>query len=199
MTLQKQKGIINSERSETPRAMLLTLKTSEKSYPLVLPATEERLEQAKQALGVEDFSQAVIDSVEYVVPYLNRLIPTDCITVEYANELAECLHQFSKNELQTYWAALEVEEPDTFTAALDVAIDLDDYELISDNECEYGREALRRIGADDELLDTIDGYMDFDQFGRAMMEEDGVRQTGYGLIRRLSKPFPEPEAGMRMM
>ena len=77
--------------------------------------------------------------------------------------------------------------------------DLDDYELVSDNEREYGREALRRIGADDELLDTIDGYTDFDELGRAMMEQDGVRQTGFGLVRRLSKPFPEPEVGQTMM
>ena len=48
-------------------------------------------------------------------------------------------------------------------------------------------------------METIDGYTDFDQLGRAMMEEDGVRQTGYGLIRRLSKPFPEPEIGQTMM
>lgn len=30
-------------------------------------------------------------------------------------------------------------------------------------------------------------------------KEDGVRQTGYGLIHRLSKPFPEPEIGQTMM
>ena len=30
-------------------------------------------------------------------------------------------------------------------------------------------------------------------------KEDGVRQTGYGLIHRLSKPFPEPEIGQAMM
>lgn len=48
-------------------------------------------------------------------------------------------------------------------------------------------------------MDTIDGYTDFDRLGRAMMEEDGVRQTGFGLVRRLSKPFPEPEIGQTMM
>ena len=53
--------------------------------------------------------------------------------------------------------------------------------------------------SDDELLDTIDGYTDFDELGRAMMEQDGVRQTGFGLVRRLSKPFPEPEVGQTMM
>jgi hypothetical protein len=31
------------------------------------------------------------------------------------------------------------------------------------------------------------------------MEQDGVRQTGFGLVRRLSKPFPEPEVGQTMM
>lgn len=187
-------------QTEVPRAMLLTLTTSEQSYPLVLPAAEERLEQAKSALGVDDLSQAVIASVEYVAPYLDQLIPTDCITVEDANEMADCLQQINADgEMMKYCAALEVEEPSTFTEALDMAIDLDDYELISDNEREYGREALRRLGADGELLDTIDGYTDFDALGRAMMEEDGVRQTGYGLVRRLSKPFPEPEIGQIMM
>lgn len=187
-------------QTETPRTMLLTLKTSEQSCPLVLPASEEQMDHAKRRLGIEDFSQAVIDSVEYTAPYLDRLIPTDCITVEHANELADCLQQLKADgEMTKYCAVLEIEEPDSFAEALDLAIDLDDYELVSDNEREYGREALRRIGADDELLDTIDGYTDFDELGRAMMEQDGVRQTGFGLVRRLSKPFPEPEVGQTMM
>jgi len=33
-----------------------------------------------------------------------------------------------------------------------------------------------------------------------MMEADGVRQTGFGLVRRLSKPFPpEQEIGQTMI
>ncbi|NBI65951.1 hypothetical protein D1646_03815 [Pseudoflavonifractor sp. 60] len=188
-------------QTEGPREMLLTLTTSERNYPLVLPASEERLEHAKKALGVDDFSQAVIAGVEYVAPYLDQLIPADSITVENANEMAECLQEIKADgEMKKYCAALEVEEPSTFTEALDIAIDLDDYELISDNERDYGREALRRLGADGELLDTIDGYTDFDALGRAMMEEDRVRQTGFGLVRRLSKPFPpEQETGQTMM
>ena len=64
----------------------------------------------------------------------------------------------------------------------------------------YSLSQYSASGADDELLDTIEGYTDFDQLGRAMMKEDGVRQTGYGLVRRLRKPFPpEPEIGQIMM
>ncbi|NBI67894.1 hypothetical protein D1646_13995 [Pseudoflavonifractor sp. 60] len=187
-------------QAETPRAMLLALTASGQSYPLALPASEKQLDHAKRTLGIEDLSQAAISNVEYVAPYLNRLIPTDCVSVENANEMAHCLQRIKTDgEMLKYCATLEVEEPSTFTEALDMAIDIDDYELISDNEREYGREALSRLGADDELLDTIDGYTDFDQLGRDTMEENGVRQTGYGLVRRLSKPFPGPKFGQTMM
>lgn len=187
-------------QAEAPGTMTLTLATTERGDTLILPASAEQLNQAKSDLEIEDFSQAVIAGVDYKVPCLDQLIPMDCITVEDANELAHCLHRLKTDgETMKYCAALEVEEPSIFTAALDLAIDIDNYELVSDSEREYGQEALRRLGADDELLDTIDGYTDFGQLGRAMMEEDGVRQTGYGLIRRLSKPFPEPEIGQTMM
>ena len=148
--------------------MTLTLMTTEQSDTLILPASEEQLNQAKSDLEIEDFSQTVVAGVEYVAPGLNHLVPTDGITVEDANEMALCLRRIKKDgEIMKYCAVLEVEEPPTFSEALDIAMDLDDYELASDNEREYGREALRRLGADDELLDTIDGYMDFDQLGRA--------------------------------
>ena len=188
-------------QSEAPGTMLLTLTTSTQKYPLVLPASEKQMEYAKRTLEIDGFSQAVIASVAYTAPYLDRLIPTDCVSAEDANEMAHCLRQIKTDgEMTKYCAALEVEKPSTFTEALNVAMDLDDYELVSDNEREYGREALRRLGADDELLDSIEGYTDFDWLGRDMMEEDGVRQTGYGLVRRLSKPFPpEQEAGMQML
>ena len=59
---------------------------------------------------------------------------------------------------------------------------------------------LRRIGADDEIIDTIDGYMDFAQLGTDSLAEDGVRRTESGLVRRLSNPFPpEPEIGQTML
>ena len=159
------------------------------------------LERAKRALEIEDFSQSAITKAEYVVPNLGQLIPMDCITVEDANEMALWLQRLKTDgEIMKYCAALEVAEPSTFTEALDMASNIDDYEMISDSEREYGRQALRRIGADDEILDTIDGYTDFDSLGLTMMEEDGVRQTGFGVVRRLSKPFPPaPEIGQAMV
>ena len=172
----------------------------EQSDTLILPASVEQLEQAKRALEIEDFSQAVIAGIDYTVSCLGQLIPMDCISVEDANEMAHCLQSLKTDgEIMKYCAALEVEQPSTFTGALDIAMDIEDYELISDSEWEYGKQVLRRIGADDEIIDTIDGYMDFAQLGRDSMADDGVRRTEFGLMRRLSKPFSEPEVGQAML
>lgn len=89
---------------------------------------------------------------------------------------------------QTYCAALLAECVGTLSEAL--AIDVDDYELVPEEAEKYGKDVLRRLGADEEVIDTIDGYMDFARLGSDMMEEDGVRQTAFGPVRRLSRPFP---------
>ena len=91
-----------------------------------------------------------------------------------------------------------MERPDTFTEALQLATDLDDYERITEGTYEYGQTVLRRHGADDELLDAMEGYMDFEKLGEDAMVEDGVRHTEFGLLRRCSTPFPEESQSMQM-
>ena len=46
--------------------------------------------------------------MEYAAPYLNRLIPTGCVSVENANEMAHCLQQIKTDgEMMKYCAALD--------------------------------------------------------------------------------------------
>lgn len=173
----------------------LTLSTSTGNFPLNLPVSDEKLEQAKEMLGLEDFAQASISGVQFANPSLAELVPLDAVTVEEANELAGWLQQMEQEDdaVAKYCAVLAVEQPDTFSQALTIAMDADDYELVPEDMDEYGKQVLRRIGADDELLDTIDGYMDFTQLGEDSMQEDGVRRTEFGLVRRLSLPYPQQE------
>lgn len=186
-------------QEEGPKTIVLTLIALERSDTLALPASAERLAQAKRALEIEDFSQAVIVCVE-CEPQLIRQIPMDGITVEGANEMALCLQQIKMDgETVKYCAILEAEQPGTFAEALSIAKDRDDYEQVPEDMDAYGRQVLRRAGAGEEVIDTIDGYMDFAQLGRDSMAEDGVRRTELGLVRRLSRPFPKPEAGQAMM
>ena len=169
-------------------------------YRLRLPASDEELDRAKAKLDIDYFPQANVVKIGFGIPSLEELIPQDCFCVEDANELALCIKEMLKTdgELLKYMAVLSVVQPETLTDALRLAMELDDYERITEDAYEYGQQALRRIGADDEVIDTIDGYMDFEKFGEDSMVEDGVRRTGYGLIRRCSHPFPEETQGQQL-
>ncbi|MBQ8622163.1 MAG: hypothetical protein IJ422_07595, partial [Oscillospiraceae bacterium] len=182
---------------------LLTQRVAEtmaEPYRLILPATDEELDQAKAQIGVDHFTEATIVKAEFGKPYLAELIPQDCICVEDANELALGIEEMTQRdgELLKFLAVLTVEQPETMTDALRFAMELDDYERITEGTYEYGQSVLRRHGADDELLEAMDGYMDFAKLGEDSMIEDGVRQTEFGLIRRCSSPFPEETQTMQM-
>ena len=44
----------------------------------------------------------------------------------------------------------------------------------------------------------LDGFIDWQNFGLCMMEQDGVISTQYGVIRRVEPEQPEQEAGMQL-
>lgn len=168
---------------------------------LLLPAPDEALVKAKQRLCIDEFAEAEITVVDYVFPYLATMIPQDCITVEAANELALAIEemQLTDGALLKYLSVLEVEQPETFTRACELALDLDDYERAPGDKEEYGRRVLERLGADENILNEIDGFMDYESFGEAWMREDGVVKNEFGLVRRLSEPFEQETSGAMMM
>ena len=177
--------------------MLLRLKTKSTATDLTLPANEKSMDSAKKKLGIDEFAEAVIVVVDYTLPYLATMIPQDCITVEDANELALAIEdmQQTDGELLKYLSVLETAQPDTFTEAYHLALDLNDYERVTGDKEEYGRMVLERLGADEDILNEIDGFMDNQSFGEAWMREDGVVKTEFGLVRRLSEPFEAQERG----
>ena len=178
----------------------LDLSSSQAQASVCLPATKEELERVKRTLGIDCFAGAEITKVSFSVPYMDEHIPTTGVSVEDANELAWAIEgmQCEDGELLKYLSVLSVEQPGTMQEALRCAMNLDDYERITEDTYEYGRTVLRRIGADDELIDTIDGYMDFEKLGEDTMAEEGVRRTEFGLIRRCSSPFAEEIQAMEM-
>lgn len=200
----RRKSSLEQDTENRPSLITLHLFTQKvamaEPYRLHLPATDEELDQAKALLCVDCFTEAAIVKVEFGQPYLAELIPQECICVEDADELALEIEEMRQEngELLKYLAVLSAEQPDSFPSALHLALELDDYEQITEGTYEYGQSVLRRIGADDELIATIDGYMDFEKFGEDAMAEDGIRQTEFGLVRRLSEPFPQPDSGMQM-
>ena len=201
----RRKSSVEQTAEARPALITLHLRTLEvpgitgKPYRLSLPATDEELDWAKAKIGVDHFTEATIEKIEFGRPELEQLIPQDCFCVEDANELALGIEEMMQKdgELLKYLSVLSVMQPETLSDALHLAIDLDDYERVTENAYEYGEQVLRRIGAGDEIIDAVDGYMDFEKLGEDSMVEDGVRRTEFGLIRRCSRPFPEEAQGQQ--
>lgn len=195
---------VQTQRTEDRPSFTLALTSAAVAVHLDLPASDDQMEAAKRALRLDSLDSAVIGDVKIGYAW-SHLLPMDSITLKDANTLAECVRQMTQQELRVFGAALEVEEPRSFYDAGCIAMDRDDYELVTSNEAEYGREALRYAGAGDEILEMLDGFTDFDALGRSEMETDGVRETSFGSVRRLSAPWsrqelaqPEPEQGLTM-
>lgn len=162
-------------------------------YRLALPALDEEMDQAAQMLGVDKISSASIVTMEVGDETLKELLPAECNSVEVANHLAMSIEELWQREemYQKYLAVLTVEQPQTMEDALDYTVRLDDYELVPEDDYEYGQAVLRRHGATDEVLDRLLGYLNMEGLGRDARADDGVRKTEYGDLRRCSEPFPD--------
>ena len=172
-------------------------------YTLVLPADEAYLDAVKAYLDIDVFADAMLCDIRFKVPYIGELIcDTDCPAVEDYNDFAEALEDIWQKDgmLLTYAAVLEAEKPETLHRACDLLQDLDNYQRITEGTYGYGQQRLQEtLGLDDEAIYELDGYMDFEQYGQDRMENDGVTETEFGLLRRLDPPFPEQTQGQRMM
>ena len=167
-------------------------------YVLTLPASEEQMQYAKNALNIEDFAEAAVVQVDCAQEYLNQYLPLDYPDVVLLNQLAESISQaWSGEDAFKLTAALAAERPATLDAAIELADNLSRYELMQCTREEYGKQALLKLTGDQEVVDTVDGFIDWGKFGESMMQEDGIVQTEYGMIRRVSDPAPEQAMEMQ--
>ena len=190
----------NENRDEMLR---MTLRVEGKpDYTLVLPADEEYLDAVKAYLDIDVFADAMLCDIRFKVPYIGELIrDSDCPAVEDYNDFAEALEDIWQQDgaLLTYAAVLEAEKPETLHRACDLLQDLDNYQRITEGAYGYGQQRLQEtLELDDEAIYELEGYMDFEQYGQDRMENDGVTETEFGLLRRLDPPFPEQRQGQQM-
>ena len=162
-------------------------------YRLALPALNEELQQAAKEIGLNAIAEASIVSMEVGDETLKELLPMECHSISDANHLAMSIEELRQREelYQKYLAVLTVEQPTTASEALRLSTELDDYEIIPEDDYEYGKMVLRRHGATDEVLAKLIGYINMEGLGRDARADDGVRKTEFGSLRRCSEPFPD--------
>ena len=117
----KRREVVQTQKKTDRPAFALTLASPTDAVSLDLPASDDELEQAKRALGLDDLDSAAIRDVEIGYPWAH-LLPRDAITLEDASVLAECVQGMTREDLRVFGAVLEVEEPCSFHEAGTIAI-----------------------------------------------------------------------------
>lgn len=167
-------------------------------YALELPARESQLRDAQDELQVQDLEEAELVQAECVYepikPYIPLTDPEFALLRDLSVNLSAAMDSFGKNLVL---AVYEAKRPCSLEEAGALALAVEQYELVTDVE-EYGWNSLYELCGDEELLDTVDGYMDWHAFGLHMMEEDGLIPTVQGYVRHLRLEQPDMEQAIEM-
>lgn len=165
---------------------------------LELPASDERLRYVKDALNIEDFAEVSIESVYCLDTLRQRLIPLQMPDLNLLEELSECLSDIAKSgEEFKMLSVLSMEKPTSLEETIGLAVSLDSYERVRIGEEDYGRSALLELCGDREVIDTVDGFIDWHSFGLYMMGQGGIEFTEYGAIRKVELPHPTMDMGIQ--
>ena len=165
-------------------------------YVLELPATTEQLFAARSWLDVADIDHAEIVQAECLSPQLAPNIPLQEAIFSQLQDLSVNLSAAIDNFGESLvFAVFDMKKPQDFMQACSLALEIWRYELITDVES-YGRNALFELCEDQEIVDTVDGFIDWHAFGLHMLEEDGQIPTDYGFVRSIDPE--EPNMGQVM-
>lgn len=170
---------------------------------IYLPAAKDQIERLMLQMSVSDIRDIQVIELKKLEPEaqaLYEMLNLDGATFPQVNSLANKTERLMQKdgEYLKFLSALTAEQIHTCDGALEIADQLDRYTRILEDAEEYGKDALRRMGAPEAVIDTIEGYMDIEGFGRVMMTEDGVELTEFGMIRKDTGQFPPPRRSMQM-
>lgn len=170
----------------------------DKQFILKLPVSQTSLELMLKKFGVSDFGDCDVQSCDCHIKRLSNTlnIEGDIYGLnELANRIKDMLND--RESIVKFLAVLEEERPGELSEALDIARDLDRYEFLPRNiktPVDYACHVLfdsGRYTVDNEVRD----FVDLERYGTYKMEEDGVRKSTFGMLRKIDEPFKEQKPG----
>ena len=204
-TLRRSSALLLSTEQKEKPIFRVNLQTREMRLQrimpvtLELPASETHLRFVKNALSIQDFSEATVESAYCVNELFKGTIPLHEPDVELLAELADRLSKvLAQGDEFKMLSLITVKRPATLEKALQLAEELDAYEIVHGSEEDYGKAALLELCGDEEILDILDGFIDWQEFGLYMMEQDGISSTQYGAIRKVEPQQSEQDTEMQM-
>ncbi len=167
-------------------------------FTLKLPLSKQELGQALAEHGIINFDECDVASCECHIKRLSNTMNLEGDIYGLNRLAAQIKHMLDKQEpITKFLAVLEEERPRELFEAIDIMDNLDRYEFLPQNiktPADYACHVLFDSGRyviDDEVKD----FLDLDKYGKYKMEEDGVRQSVFGMLRRIDEPFQEQKQG----
>lgn len=167
--------------------------THPNTYSLSLPASEEKLELARENLQVDDLNEVNIISLHSLKASLENFLPV-AYRIEDLNAFSYQIQKMqitdSESKLEKLKAALCAEMPDTMKSVMEITDNLERYEILPEDvqtAKDYADFLMKKesIYIDPQLED----YTDLEGFGEERMNRDGAVQTVYGFVVRQDCPI----------
>ncbi|WP_018212223.1 antirestriction protein ArdA [Desulfitobacterium hafniense] len=173
----------------------------DKGFTLKLPMSIQELGLTLKKRGITDFNDCDVESCECHIKRLSNTLNLEG-DLYGLNKLATQIKHLldDKEPITKLLAALEEERPRELSEAIDIMDNLDCYELLPPNiktPADYAGQVLFDSGRY-EINDEVKDFLDLDKYGKYKMEEDGVRQSVFGMLRRIDGLSQEQEQGFTL-
>jgi len=192
VVLEISKGFFN-----TPRRSNVTA-------TLDLPAREDQISSAVDAVGAASLKEIGWRCAECLIPAAKELID-DAEDLEVVERFAKALENMQRHTLPSlYKAMFEAVKPPDLEAATELAAAVEDYTLNAETSGpeDYAREYLSRLKGGDERIDLskmVNPYA----LGEQVMKLENAAWTSYGVLGRkdggpIQAQADQPVMGMEM-
>lgn len=171
---------------------IITVRLNPKGKPdrvtLTFPASCERIDAVLEELGVESFDECYAcctSSIPGLLEHLPNYDGLECLN------LAAAYLGVSEEQNRLFMAVMEAEVPSSMFELPEITDALCQYHLLS--EIKKPEDYAHHVLAEDGNRYYVDGFtadfVDFDALGKAMMKEDGVVLTSFGIVERYDRPI----------
>lgn len=168
-----------------------------RSYPVSLPASEERLALAVKNLGIKGLDECKVLDISCPVQELESCLPFSRDIREmnaFAGLLAEKGIMKDAEARQKLFAALEAEVPEDMAQAMEIAAGLERYTMLPQEVKtaeDYAVYCMKADQIDIDIDTDLQLFINYKAYGEFRMRRDGVVRTENGLLLREDIPMAQ--------
>ena len=163
-------------------------------FTVKLPLQESNITELKKQLNIDDIERITVTKAYTDLKYLQLVTACRDMTLSGLNKIAQwaCNQRMQEHAdahpLKVFAAVLESTDTHSMSEMLNIIDEIDSYELLELFCAEdYGRYILETNPgniSDKEMLDSLEDYINYYDYGCNQAEQNGAVQTDYGFVFR---------------